>query len=113
MELSPKGDEYLPCLATSWEISEDGLDYTFTIREGVYFQPGEFQDGRLMTAEDVAYSLNRSREKAWWSWAPYMDYAEVTGENTVVCHLKYANALFLYDLTSSAGIVIPKAKNGC
>lgn len=108
IQLSPTGDKYLPCIATDWKISEDGLTYTFTIRENVHFQPGEFQDGRLLTAEDAAYCLNRSREKAWWSWAPYMDYAEATDENTLVCHLKYANANFMYDLTSSAAIMIPK-----
>lgn len=108
IQLSPTGDKYLPCIATDWEISEDGLTYTFTIRENVHFQPGEFQDGRLLTAEDAAYCLNRSREKAWWSWAPYMDYAEATDENTLVCHLQYANANFMYDLTSSAAIMIPK-----
>ena len=47
--------EYLPCIATKWEISEDGKTYTFTIRDDVYFQPGKFQDGRLLTSEDVAY----------------------------------------------------------
>ena len=46
--------EYLPNIATEWTISEDGLTYTFTIRNDVYFHPGEFQDGRLMTSEDVA-----------------------------------------------------------
>ncbi len=54
--------EYLPCIATKWEISEDGKVYTFTIRDDVHFQPGKFQDGRLLTAEDVAYSINRAKE---------------------------------------------------
>ena len=43
-----------PHLATSWEISEDGLIYTFTIREDV-----KFHSGRPMTAEDVVWSFNR------------------------------------------------------
>ncbi|MEM7530483.1 MAG: ABC transporter substrate-binding protein, partial [Pseudomonadota bacterium] len=43
-----------PGLAESWEVSEDGLTYTFKLKEGV-----QFCDGREMTAEDVAYSLNR------------------------------------------------------
>lgn len=108
IQLSPDGSEYLPCIATDWEISEDGMTYTFTLRDDVYFQPGEFQDGRLLTAEDAAYCINRSHEEAWWSWAPYLDYAEAIDDTTLVCHLQYANALFLYDLTSSAAIMIPK-----
>ena len=44
----------IPALATTWEISPDGLLYTFTTRDGV-----QFHDGRAMTSEDVAMSLRR------------------------------------------------------
>jgi peptide/nickel transport system substrate-binding protein len=43
-----------PWLAESWDISEDGLDYTFHLREGVMFH-----DGTELTAEDVEYSFER------------------------------------------------------
>lgn len=43
-----------PALAESWDISEDGLRYTFSLREGV-----TFHNGRAMTAEDVVYSFER------------------------------------------------------
>ena len=43
-----------PGLATKWTTSDDGLLYTFTIRDDV-----TFCDGRHMTAEDVVYSLKR------------------------------------------------------
>jgi peptide/nickel transport system substrate-binding protein len=46
--------EFVPMLATDWTISEDGLTYTFTIREGV-----TFHNGSVMTPEDVAYSFVR------------------------------------------------------
>ena len=32
---------YSPCLATSWESNEDGTEWTFHLREGVYFHNGE------------------------------------------------------------------------
>lgn len=54
--------EYVPALATDWTVSDDGITYVFNIRQGVKFQKGKYQDGREMTAEDVAYSLNRSGE---------------------------------------------------
>lgn len=106
--LSPDGSEYLPNIATDWTVSEDGKTYTFTLRDDVHFQKGKFQDGRLLTAEDAAYSLNRGHELAWWNYMPYFEYAEAIDDTTLVCHIQYANALFLYDLTSSSGIMVPK-----
>ncbi len=44
----------IPGLATSWDISPDGLNYTFHLRSGV-----KFQNGRAMTADDVVYTFNR------------------------------------------------------
>lgn len=48
-------DKFVPMLATSWEISEDGLVYTFTIRQGV-----KFHEGGDLTPEDVVYSFQRA-----------------------------------------------------
>ncbi|HLF73629.1 MAG TPA: ABC transporter substrate-binding protein [Anaerolineales bacterium] len=50
----PKADTFVPALAESWEVSEDGLTYTFTIREGV-----TFHEGGELTPSDVAYSFQR------------------------------------------------------
>lgn len=46
----------LPALAESWDISEDGLTYTFHLHEGV-----TFHDGSTLTAEDVVFSFDRAR----------------------------------------------------
>jgi ABC-type transport system substrate-binding protein len=43
-----------PSLAESWEISDDGLVYTFTLREGI-----TFSNGRAITPEDVKYTFER------------------------------------------------------
>lgn len=47
-------DKFLPQLAESWEISDDGTVYTFKIRSGV-----KFHDGADLTPSDVAYSFQR------------------------------------------------------
>jgi peptide/nickel transport system substrate-binding protein len=48
---------FVPGLAESWEVSDDGLVWTFKIREGV-----TFHDGTPCTSEDVAWSLNWTLE---------------------------------------------------
>ena len=48
---------FVPGLAESWEVSDDGMVWTFKIREGV-----SFHDGTPLTAEEVAWSLNWTLE---------------------------------------------------
>lgn len=47
--------EVVPDLAARWDLSEDGRTYTFHLRPDA-----TFQDGRALTAEDVAYSIERA-----------------------------------------------------
>ncbi len=47
-------DKFVPQLAESWTVSEDGTVWTFTIRQGV-----TFHEGGTLTASDVAYSFQR------------------------------------------------------
>ena len=52
----------VPCIAKRWSISDDGLTYTFYLRDDVYFQDDSlFPDGkgRRVTAQDFVYSFNR------------------------------------------------------
>jgi peptide/nickel transport system substrate-binding protein len=50
-------DEYVGVLATSWTVSDDGVYYNFTLREGV-----KFSNGNDFTAEDVEFSVKRILE---------------------------------------------------
>ena len=54
MDYVPGTTELRPGLAESYEISDDGMTFTFKLRPGVMFH-----NGREMTAEDVKYSLDR------------------------------------------------------
>jgi ABC-type transport system substrate-binding protein len=46
-----------PSLATSWEVSKDGLEYTFRLRKGV-----KFHNGKDMSQEDVRWSIDFARD---------------------------------------------------
>src|SRR5262245_1210981 len=49
-----------PGLAESWKVSDDGLTVTYTLRDGL-----KWSDGQPITADDVAYTINRSRDEEW------------------------------------------------
>ena len=68
----PGTTEIAPGLAESWEVSSDGLDYTFHLRPGVTFQgTADFTPTRDFNADDVVFSL----ERQWKEDNPYYDYA--------------------------------------
>lgn len=52
--------EIIPALAESWEASDDGLTYTYTLREGLLWS-----DGEPLTADDIAWTINTSRDQEW------------------------------------------------
>ncbi len=58
---------FIPGLAESWEVSDDGLTWTFKIREGV-----TFHDGTPLTAEEVAWSLNWTIENEIETFSFYL-----------------------------------------
>ena len=55
MDYEPGTTELIPDLADKYDISENGLVYTFNLRKGV-----KFHNGRELTAADVKYSIERS-----------------------------------------------------
>lgn len=52
----------IPGLAESWEASDDGLTYTYTLREGLLWS-----DGQPLTAADVEFTVNTSRDQEWFN----------------------------------------------
>ena len=100
--------EIVPKLAESWEISDDGLVYTFKIRQGV-----KFHNGREMTAEDVKASLDRMRDPDSGSLVSatfnLVEAVEVPDDQTVQITLSAPSAVFLINLTERNPIVPPEA----
>ena len=65
--------DFVPGLAEDWSVSDDGLVWTFKIREGV-----TFHDGTPCTAEDVAWSLNWTIENQIEALSFYLaNFAEI------------------------------------
>ncbi|MGM7668277.1 ABC transporter substrate-binding protein [Microbacterium sp. A93] len=99
-------EEFTPAIAESWETSEDGLTWTFHIREGV-----TFHDGEVVDAAAVVASIEAARERAGaaFIWAP-LESLEATDDSTVVMHLAYSAPMDLVAAsTYGAWIVSPKA----
>ena len=70
-----------PGLAESWEASNNGKTYTYTLREGL-----KWSDDTPLTAEDIAYTINRSRDEEWLNYTSTVANlsAEATDDRTVV-----------------------------
>lgn len=86
----------LPHVATEWEASEDGLTYTFHLRDDV-----KFHDGSLLTADDVAFSVNRALaigQGFSYLWTAYVDNAEVVDDTTVQINMKQTYGPFVATL---------------
>jgi peptide/nickel transport system substrate-binding protein len=99
----------IPGLAQSWEISDDGLTYTFKLAEGV-----SFHDGTSMDAEDVKFSLDRARaeDSANAQKALFGSIAEVEAVDgsTVKITLSAPNGSLLFNLAwGDAVIVAPES----
>jgi dipeptide transport system substrate-binding protein len=70
VELAPGTSRIVPGLAESWQISADGLQYTFKLRSGVTFHSTPwFKPGRAMNADDVLFSIQRMADKTHWAHA--------------------------------------------
>lgn len=90
---TPEGD-ISPCIAKSYNISEDGLTYTFDIRNDVYFH-----NGSLLTPSDVVFSLNKMKELKLQP--AFKNIKDVKSDgNKVIVQLEKNDASLIYYLIS-------------
>ena len=107
--------EVQPCIAKRWDISEDGLTYTFTLRDDVFFHKsdlfGTADSTRRVVAEDFCYSLGRITDAAVASPGAWVlaDVAETHADNdsTFIIVLKQPFAPFLSMLGMVYCSVVP------
>ena len=96
-----------PLLAESWEVSDDGLTYTFALRSGV-----TFHNGRELVADDVVYSIERVMNpdsgSPWVSYTDTIESVEAPDDATVVFTLTMPDASFLAKLCRRGLTVVPQ-----
>jgi peptide/nickel transport system substrate-binding protein len=99
-------EQFTPVLAESWEVSDDGLSWTFHLRDGV-----TFHDGEPLTAEAVKASIEAAADRAGASfiWFP-LDSVEVVDDLTVKINTSYpASVDLIASSLYAAYIISPKA----
>jgi len=97
----------VPMLAESYEVSDDGKEYTFKLRQGV-----KFHDGEPLDAEAVKFNLERYQEddSVRSTEIEPVQSVEAVDDSTVRVTLERPFAPFLAVLTDRAGIMVsPKA----
>jgi peptide/nickel transport system substrate-binding protein len=94
--------EIVPLLAEDYEVSDDGTQYAFTLREDVTFSNGD-----EFTAEDVKFSIDRVKSDAWTvslkSAMDVVENVEVTSPTEVVVTLSEPSNDWLYRMTTRIG----------
>jgi len=108
LRVNPPGsaEKYTPLLATDWEVSTDGLTWTFHLRPNV-----KFHDGESLTASAVKQSIDAAKDHASYSfiWFP-LDSVEVVDDLTVKFNLYYSAPLeLILGSQYAAWIISPKA----
>lgn len=99
------GYQAIPDLATSYEVSEDALTYTFHLRDNAVWTDGEKVD-----SDDVLYTYNEiiKNEYAFSSVFVNVDKIEAPDEHTVVFKMKSPDGSFLANLSWYGTFILPK-----
>lgn len=114
VDFKPGTTDVQPALAERWDISPDGLTYTFHLRQGVKFHTTDyFEPTRDFNADDVLWSLNRQldphhpwhdKTSVGYPYFESMAFKQLlksvikTDDHTVVITLARPEAPFLHDM---------------
>lgn len=107
VEFDAATGQFLPGLAESWQVSQDGRTYTFRVRRGV-----RFHNGRELTAADVKYSIERIQSPATASqrrlaFSP-VERIDAPDAATAVFTLRAPFAPFLANLAHIGSAIVPQ-----
>ncbi|HRW94043.1 MAG TPA: glutathione ABC transporter substrate-binding protein [Thermotogota bacterium] len=103
VEFSPRM-EIVPCLAKSWEVSESGRVYTFSLQEGIRFHDGSpFNAQAVKTYFDFMLA-GKMRRSSFLQ--PYIKQVEVVSEYVVRFQLHFPFGAFLHYLAHTASLIV-------
>jgi peptide/nickel transport system substrate-binding protein len=102
VSLTPDQKDIQPSLASAYDVSPDGLTYTFTLRDGV-----TFQDGQPLTPEDVVWSLTTRRDTSTWTDSQRLSHVTSIAANgdTITLTLDQPDSTLLWNLAGRAGLI--------
>lgn len=106
-ELMPGGKEPQPALAESWKVSHDAQTYVFQVKPDV-----KFSNGETLTAEDIAYSLERAKNSSASACSSYLAGVKsisATGTSTVTVRLTQPEPTLVDTLSYPCFGIVPKA----
>lgn len=111
-----------PSIAKSWSISENGLSYTFILRDDVQFHGSDCMESRVVVASDFVYSFSRVLDKSVLSPGKWIfnqvdqDHEspfQAINDTTLVIHLQKPFPPFLGILSMQYCGVVPKEAVEC
>ncbi len=122
LRFDPQNDTLVPDLATHWQVSDDGLEVRFTLRQDVAFHTTDrFRPTRAFNADDVLFSFERVLNpehpfhRIGGGRYPYFQSAGLTkqikgvrriDDHQVAFDLRYASASFLSELATDFAIIL-------
>jgi len=108
MDPTGKTQDIVPGVADEWTVADDGLSYTFHIRDGA-----TFSNGRQVTADDVKYTLDNWSDPEVSQWAAFArgyDSTTVVDESTAQVNMSEPIGGFLYSLAMVTAGILPQAE---
>jgi ABC-type transport system substrate-binding protein len=100
------GETIKDALAESWEVSDDGMTYTFHLKDGI-----KFHSGKALTSEDVRWTWERWRTESGTCYSYYLDFVdtiETPDEKTVVVNMSKPDNNFLVNMTVPVASIMNK-----
>ena len=98
--------EFVPGLATQWDISPDGKIYTFHLRKDV-----KFHNGEPFNAQVAKWNLDRAMAEDTKNVHPeyfrVIDKIEMPDDFTLILHLKDVDALFIAHMAEGDAVMLP------